>query len=234
LPLREPPGDRHEPPAHRGRVQRTRPVSTSRREIVSPRAALRAWDASPGAAFVFVSLALSTSKGVLSRSNGLTKRKLQSAVARVGAHVLPVPAMTTDEMTRPAHLTTFGPVGRSGVVVRFGSAEPPLTATAVARLRDPQPRAVGRVLRTRPRIMAGTTAGAASPRRSIESANGVRNSTNHSRRQEERAPIDSLLNRRWRWRRPTLRCALRKEYVGLQVCHGPFYQRHISAGERSK
>jgi hypothetical protein len=95
-----------------------------------------------------------------------------------------VPAVTADEMTSPTHLTTLGPIGRSRVVVRFGSPESALTATAPAGLFHAQPHALCRVLRTRPRIMAGTTAGPATTlRRSVKGASSVRNQTNRASRQ---------------------------------------------------
>jgi hypothetical protein len=55
---------------------------------------------------------------------------LEAAVSRVGAHVLPVAAMTT-------HLAALRPIGRSGVMMRFGSLESAIAATAPTSLRDP-------------------------------------------------------------------------------------------------
>ena len=62
---------------------------------------------------------------------------LEAAVSRVGAHVLPVAAVTADEMARPAHLATLRPIGRSDVMMRFGSLESAIAATAPTSLRDP-------------------------------------------------------------------------------------------------
>jgi hypothetical protein len=103
--------------------------------------------------------------------------ELHSAVARVGAHVLPVPGMTTDEVAGPAHLPALRPIGRPGIMVRFSPPESAITATAPAGLRDPQADSLGRILGTRPRIMAGTTAGVTAPHRGFEGLGDQRSHT---------------------------------------------------------
>ena len=73
---------------------------------------------------------------------------LESAVAWVRSHVPPVTAVTADQMTRPAHVTTLQPISRTRVVMGFRSPESALAATAPAGLHDPQTDPLRTVLRT--------------------------------------------------------------------------------------
>ena len=63
---------------------------------------------------------------------------LESAVAWVRSHVPPVTAVTADQMTRPAHLTTPRPISGARVVMGFRSLESALAAAAPAGLHDLQ------------------------------------------------------------------------------------------------
>jgi hypothetical protein len=148
---------------------------------------------------------------------------LEAAVSRVGAHVLPVAAVTTDEMTRPAHLAPLGPLSGSRVMVRFGPLESAVTATAPASFHQAQPDSLGRILRTRPRVMPCSSTRSAAPFcRSIEHTTQEHKEANSTRRPENRFPIDALLNSNGR-RRPVYGLLVRKDGIGLDVCHDLFY-----------
>jgi hypothetical protein len=91
-------------------------------------------------------------------------RALQAAVSGIDTHILPIPAVTADEMARSAHLAAFCAIGRTGVVVGFRSSESALAATAMAGLHDSQADPFRTVLRTRPGVVPGFSARAATSR----------------------------------------------------------------------
>jgi hypothetical protein len=148
---------------------------------------------------------------------------LEAAVSRVGAHVLPVAAVTADEMTRPAHLAPLGPLSWSRVMVRFGPLETAVAATAPASFHQAQSDSLGRVLRTRPRVVPCSSTRSAAPFcGGIERTTQERKEANSTSRPENRFPVDALLNRDGQ-RRPVFGLVVRKEGIGLNVCHDLSY-----------